>query len=67
MVGVDGDVAWPELSAAEHNYHFGSLLLDQNAEGTAALAAQTDAGGGSGRGERGETGSDGHLRSILFA
>jgi beta-N-acetylhexosaminidase len=43
LVGVDGDVAGPELAAAERTYHFGSLLLNQSGAGTAALAAQTAA------------------------
>jgi beta-N-acetylhexosaminidase len=43
LVGVDGDVAGPELAAAEHAYHFGSLLLNQAGVGTAALAVQTAA------------------------
>ncbi len=33
----------PELTAAERTYHFGSLLLNKTAAGTAALAAQTAA------------------------
>jgi beta-N-acetylhexosaminidase len=43
LVGVDGDIAGPELTAAERTYHFGSLLLNKTAAGTAALAAQTAA------------------------
>ena len=43
LVGVDGNVAGPELTAAERTYHFGSLLLNKTAAGTAALAAQTAA------------------------
>jgi beta-N-acetylhexosaminidase len=43
LVGVDGDIAGPELTAAEQDYHFGSLLLNQTAVGTAALSAQTAA------------------------
>jgi len=43
LVGVDGDIAGPELTAAERTYHFGSLLLNETAAGTAALAAQTAA------------------------
>jgi beta-N-acetylhexosaminidase len=43
MVGVDGDVAGPGLTAAERTYHFGSLLLNESGAGTAALAAQTAA------------------------
>ena len=41
LVGVDGNVAGPGLTAAEHAYHFGSLLLNKTSAGTAALAAQT--------------------------
>ena len=41
VVGVDGNIAGPELTAAEHTYHFGSLLLNKTGVGTAALAAQT--------------------------
>ena len=46
LVGVDGNIAGPELTAAERTDHFGSLLLNKTAAGTAALAAQTagDAG-----------------------
>ena len=43
LVGVDGNVAGPELTAAERTYHFGSLLLNKTSAGTAALAAQTAA------------------------
>ncbi|HEX4287493.1 MAG TPA: glycoside hydrolase family 3 N-terminal domain-containing protein [Trebonia sp.] len=43
IVGVDGNIAGPELTAAERTYHFGSLLLNKSAAGTAALAAQTAA------------------------
>jgi beta-N-acetylhexosaminidase len=43
LVVVDGDIAGPELTAAERAYHFGSLLLGETAAGTAALAAQTAA------------------------
>jgi beta-N-acetylhexosaminidase len=43
LVGVDGDVAGPELTAAEHTYHFGSLLLNKTAVGTTALASQVAA------------------------
>jgi beta-N-acetylhexosaminidase len=43
LVGVDGDVAVPGLTAAERAYHFGSLLLTESAGGTAPLAAQTAA------------------------
>ena len=41
LVGVDGDIAGPGLTAAESAYHFGSLLLNESSVGTAALAAQT--------------------------
>jgi beta-N-acetylhexosaminidase len=41
LVGVDGNVAGPGLTSAEHAYHFGSLLLNKTSAGTAALAAQT--------------------------
>jgi beta-N-acetylhexosaminidase len=41
VVGVDGNIAGPELAAAERDYHFGSLLLNKTGVGTAALAAQT--------------------------
>ncbi len=41
VVGVDGNIAGPGLTAAEHTYHFGSLLLNKTGAGTAALAAQT--------------------------
>ncbi|MGH3244905.1 MAG: glycoside hydrolase family 3 N-terminal domain-containing protein [Trebonia sp.] len=43
VVGVDGNIAGPELTAAERTYHFGSLLLNKTAVGTAALAAQAAA------------------------
>jgi beta-N-acetylhexosaminidase len=43
LVGVAGDVAGPQLTAAERSYHFGSLLLTKSAAGTAALARQTAA------------------------
>ena len=43
LVGVDGNIAGPELTAAEGTYHFGSLLLNKTGAGTAALAAQTAA------------------------
>jgi beta-N-acetylhexosaminidase len=43
LVGVDGDVAGPALTAAERSYHFGSLLLNKTSAGTAQLAAQTAA------------------------
>ena len=41
LVGVDGDAAGPELTAAERAYHFGSLLLNKASVGTGQLAAQT--------------------------
>jgi beta-N-acetylhexosaminidase len=43
LVGVDDDIAGPQLTAAEQAYHFGSLLLNESAAGTAQLAAQTAA------------------------
>jgi beta-N-acetylhexosaminidase len=43
IVGVDGDIAGPALTAAEHTYHFGSLLLTKTSAGTTRLAAQTAA------------------------
>jgi beta-N-acetylhexosaminidase len=43
VVGVDGNIAGPALTAAEHTYHFGSLLLTKTSAGTARLAAQTAA------------------------
>jgi beta-N-acetylhexosaminidase len=43
LVGVDGDLAGPQLTAAEGTYHFGSFLLNQAGIGTAALAARTAA------------------------
>jgi len=43
LVGVDDDIAGPALTAAEQAYHFGSLLLNESAVGTAQLAAQTAA------------------------
>ena len=43
LVGVDGDIAGPELTAAEQSYHFGSFLLNSSAAGTAQLATQTAA------------------------
>ena len=43
LVGVDDDIAGPALTAAEQAYHFGSLLLNESASGTAQLAAQTAA------------------------
>jgi beta-N-acetylhexosaminidase len=41
LVGVDGDIAGPQIDAAERAYHFGSLLLIVSAAGTAALGART--------------------------
>ena len=43
LVGVDGDQAGSALTAAEETYHFGSLLLNESAAGTAVLAAQVKA------------------------
>ncbi|HEX7163374.1 MAG TPA: glycoside hydrolase family 3 N-terminal domain-containing protein [Trebonia sp.] len=43
VVGVVGNIAGPRLTAAEHTYHFGSLLLSKTGVGTVALAAQTAA------------------------
>ena len=43
MVGVAGDVAGSQLTAAVRSYHFGSLLLTKSGAGTAALAGQTRA------------------------
>jgi beta-N-acetylhexosaminidase len=43
LVGVDGNIAGPDLTAGERTYHFGSLLLNKTAVGTAALVAQTTA------------------------
>lgn len=43
VVGVDSNIAGPRLTAAEHTYHFGSLLLNKTGVGTAALATQTAA------------------------
>lgn len=43
IVGVDGNSAGPQLTAAEQTYHFGSLLLTKTSVGTARLAAQTAA------------------------
>jgi beta-N-acetylhexosaminidase len=39
LVGVPGDVAGPATLAAVRDYHFGSVLLPQDADGTVALAA----------------------------
>jgi beta-N-acetylhexosaminidase len=41
LVGVTGDIAGPEIDAAEKTYHFGSLLLNVSAAGTATLAGRT--------------------------
>ena len=41
VVGVDGNIAGPQLTAAEHAYHFGSLLLNKTSAGTETLAART--------------------------
>lgn len=43
VVGVDSNIVGPRLTAAEHTYHFGSLLLNKTGVGTAALATQTAA------------------------
>jgi beta-N-acetylhexosaminidase len=43
VVGVDGNIAGPQLTAAERTYHFGSLLLNKTGVGTAVLAARTAA------------------------
>jgi beta-N-acetylhexosaminidase len=43
LVGVDGDIAGPQLTGAEQSYHFGSLLMNETTVGTAQLAAQTAA------------------------
>ena len=43
LVGVSGNIAGPQLTAAEGTYHFGSLLLNKTSAGTAALAGQTAA------------------------
>jgi len=43
LVGVDGDLVGPDLTAGESSYHFGSLLLNASTAGTSALAAQTAA------------------------
>ena len=43
LVGVAGNVAGAQLTAAERSYHFGSLLLTKSAAGTEALARQTTA------------------------
>jgi beta-N-acetylhexosaminidase len=41
LVGVDGDIAGPQLTTAEQTYHFGSLLLNHTSIGTAALGTRT--------------------------
>ena len=41
LVGVSGDIAGPQIDAAELAYHFGSLLLNVSSAGTATLAART--------------------------
>ncbi|HEY7260754.1 MAG TPA: glycoside hydrolase family 3 N-terminal domain-containing protein [Trebonia sp.] len=41
LVGVYGDVAGPQMTAALHEYHFGSMLLWQTSEGVKALAPAT--------------------------
>jgi beta-N-acetylhexosaminidase len=43
LVGVDGDIVGPEITAGESTYHFGSFLLNASAGGTSALAGQTAA------------------------
>jgi beta-N-acetylhexosaminidase len=43
LVGVDGDIVGPEITAGESTYHFGSFLLNASAAGTSALASQTAA------------------------
>lgn len=43
LVGVSGDIAGPQLTAAEGTYHFGSLLLNESSAGTVTLAGQTAA------------------------
>jgi beta-N-acetylhexosaminidase len=43
LVGVDGDMVGPDLTAGESTYHFGSLLLNASTAGTSALAVQTAA------------------------
>jgi beta-N-acetylhexosaminidase len=39
LVGVSSDVAGSQTAAAVREYHFGSVLLPKNSDGTAALAA----------------------------
>ncbi len=41
LVGVTGDIAGPQTTAAVQQYHFGSLLLYPTSEGVTALAAAT--------------------------
>jgi beta-N-acetylhexosaminidase len=41
LVGVTGDIAGPQTTAALRQYHFGSLLLYPTPEGVTALAAAT--------------------------
>jgi beta-N-acetylhexosaminidase len=41
LVGVTGDIAGPQTTAALQQYHFGSLLLYPTSEGVTALAAAT--------------------------
>ena len=41
LVGVTGDIAGPQTTAALQQYHFGSLLLYSTSEGVTALAAAT--------------------------
>jgi beta-N-acetylhexosaminidase len=43
LVAVDGNSTGSGLSAAEHTYHFGSVLLNKSGIGTEALAGQTGA------------------------
>jgi beta-N-acetylhexosaminidase len=43
IVAVDGNSTGSGLSAAEHTYHFGSVLLNKSGIGTEALAGQTAA------------------------
>jgi beta-N-acetylhexosaminidase len=43
LVAVDGNSTGSGLSAAEHTYHLGSVLLNKSSEGTEALAGQTAA------------------------
>jgi beta-N-acetylhexosaminidase len=43
LVAVSGNTTRTGLTAAEHTYHFGSVLLNKSAAGTAALAKQTKA------------------------